>query len=46
VTELIPEVVLAVRLRLTVRDLCDTLHAHPTESEILMLAARELAKKQ
>ncbi len=46
VTELMPEVVLAVRLRLTARDLGDTLHAHPTESEILMLAARELAKKQ
>lgn len=45
VTELIPEIVLAVRLRLTARDLCDTIHAHPTESEILQIAARELAKK-
>ncbi|HXV27605.1 MAG TPA: dihydrolipoyl dehydrogenase [bacterium] len=45
ITELMPEIVLAVRLRLTARDIYDTLHAHPTESEILQMAARQLAKQ-
>jgi len=42
VTELIHEAVLAVRAGLSVRDLAETVHAHPTESEILQKAARKL----
>lgn len=42
VTELIPEAALAIRLGLTVKDIADTVHAHPTESEILQIAAQEL----
>ncbi len=45
VTELIPEVVLAVRLKLNIHDLADTIHAHPTAAEIIQIAARELIKK-
>lgn len=45
VTELIPEITLAIRLQLKVKDLCDTVHAHPTEAEIIALAAREAARR-
>ena len=45
VTELIGEAALAIRLGLTVKDLAETVHPHPTESEILQKAAQELAKK-
>ncbi|MBI2167661.1 MAG: dihydrolipoyl dehydrogenase [Candidatus Omnitrophica bacterium] len=45
VTELIGEAALAIRLGLTVKDLAETVHPHPTESEILQKVAQELAKK-
>ncbi len=45
VTELLPEVTLAVRLGLHVREISATVHAHPTESEVISLAARELLKR-
>lgn len=42
VTELIHEAALAVRMGLTVRDLIETVHAHPSRSEIFQVAARKL----
>jgi dihydrolipoamide dehydrogenase len=42
VTELIHEAALAVRSRLSVKDIAETVHAHPTESEILQKAAHRL----
>ncbi len=44
VTELIHEAALAVRSRLSVQDIAQTVHAHPTESEILQKAAHQLAR--
>jgi dihydrolipoamide dehydrogenase len=38
--DLIAEATLAVRLGLTLRDLADTIHPHPTMSEALWEAAR------
>ena len=43
VTELIHEAVLAIKAGLTVQTLAETIHAHPTESEILQKAAQKLA---
>jgi dihydrolipoamide dehydrogenase len=40
VTELIAELTLAVRLKLSVVELAKTIHAHPTLSEIIMEAAQ------
>ena len=42
VTELIHEAVLAIRAGLDVKTLAETIHAHPTESEILQKAAQKL----
>lgn len=42
VTELIHEATLAVKAGLTVKMLAETIHAHPTESEILQKAAAKL----
>jgi dihydrolipoamide dehydrogenase len=39
VTELLPELVLAVRARLPVDEIARSIHAHPTLSEVLMEAA-------
>lgn len=44
VTELVHEVALAIRAGLCVRDLAQTVHAHPTESEILQMAAKRLCQ--
>jgi len=44
VTELIHEAVLAMKAGLSVRTLAQTVHAHPTESEILQKAARQLVR--
>ena len=43
VTELIHEAVLAIKAGITVQVLAETIHAHPTESEILQKAAQKLA---
>lgn len=43
-TEIIGEAALAVRLGVSVRDLAETIHAHPTESEILQKAAEALVR--
>jgi len=43
VTELVHEAALAIKAHLSVRELADLVHAHPTESEILHEAARKLA---
>ena len=45
VTELLPEIGLAIRLNLTVYDLLGNVHAHPTASEIIAIAARELSRR-
>lgn len=45
VTELIHEAVLAIKAGITVQALADTVHAHPTESEILQKAAQKLLQK-
>lgn len=45
VTEIIPEIVLAVRLGLTIDDILGTIHAHPTLAEVVCMAARELARR-
>lgn len=42
VTELIHEAALAIKAGLHVRTLAETVHAHPTESEILQKAAQKL----
>ena len=42
VTELIHEAVLAIRAGVSVQMLAETIHAHPTESEILPKAAQKL----
>ncbi len=42
VTELIHEGVLAIQAGLTVETLAETIHAHPTESEIVQKAAQKL----
>jgi len=39
VSELLPELILAQRMELTVEDIARTVHAHPTLSEVLMEAA-------
>jgi len=44
VTELIHEAALAVKLGVNVKSLAQTVHAHPTESEILEKAAQELTR--
>lgn len=44
VTELIHEAALAVKAGLTVQTVAETVHAHPTESEILQKAARKLSR--
>lgn len=44
VTELLPEIVLAVRKKLTVEDMADTIHAHPTQAEVIQSAAKQLLK--
>ncbi len=43
--EIIHEVALAMRHRLTVRDIADTVHAHPTLSEVVKFAALDAADK-
>lgn len=43
--DLIHEAALAIRLRLSVRDLADTLHAYPTFSEGLQEITRQLAEQ-
>jgi mercury(II) reductase len=42
--ELLPEIALAMRHGLTVKDIADTVHAYPTMSEAIFWAAFELAK--
>jgi len=41
-TDLIAEGTLAVRLGLTVKDIADTIHAHPTLSEVMLEAAHKV----
>ena len=41
-TEFISEAVLAIRHGLTVEQLGETIHAHPTVSEVLMEAAHDV----
>ena len=43
--ETIHEVALAKRHRLTVRDIAETVHAHPTVSEAIKLACADAAAK-
>jgi dihydrolipoamide dehydrogenase len=43
--ETIHEVALAMRHKLTVRDIAETVHAHPTVSEVIKLAAVDAANK-
>lgn len=43
-TELIQEAALAIQAGLTVETVAQTVHAHPTESEILQKAAQKLAR--
>ena len=43
--EIIHEVALAMRHKLTVRDIAETVHAHPTVSEVIKLAALDAADK-
>ena len=43
--EIIHEVALAMRHKLTVRDIAETVHAHPTVSEVVRLAALDAAEK-
>ena len=43
--EIIHEVALAMRHKLTVRDIAETVHAHPTVSEVVKLAALDAAEK-
>jgi dihydrolipoamide dehydrogenase len=43
--ETIHEVALAMRHRLTVRDVAETVHAHPTVSEVIKIAALDAAGK-
>lgn len=40
-TDMISEITLAMRCGLTVRDIADTIHPHPTVSEIIMEAAHD-----
>lgn len=46
VTDMISEVAVAVKNRVTIQSLADTIHPHPTLSEAIQEAARELAGKQ
>jgi dihydrolipoamide dehydrogenase len=43
--EIIHEVALAKRHGLTVRDIAETVHAHPTVSEVVRLACADAASK-
>ncbi len=45
VTELIAEAALAIQHKLTVQNILETVHAHPSEAEIYSLAAREALKR-
>jgi len=45
VTELIAEAALAVKNRITVRALAETVHPHPTESEILQKVAENIRRQ-
>lgn len=45
VTELIHEAVLAVQAGITAETLAETIHAHPTESEILQKAAEKISRQ-
>ena len=44
-SELLPEIALAVRLKLKAADIAMTIHAHPTLSEVLMDAALDAVSK-
>lgn len=46
VSELMPEAALAIRKQMTLQDIVATVHAHPTASEVLQLAAKALVPKQ
>ncbi|MBI3317004.1 MAG: dihydrolipoyl dehydrogenase [Candidatus Omnitrophica bacterium] len=45
VSELMPEATLAIQKRLRVQDIAETVHAHPTVSEILLIAAKAIVSK-
>jgi len=44
--ELVAEIALAMRMRLPVREIAETIHAYPTLSEAVFWAAFELAKPE